>query len=127
MSTHYIGDTPDRVVLGKFEGQEDGYIGEARGYGGIYYDTGGETWDAMTYGLSDTDQTALAWQVNEHFLRSQMENGVPRIEYVLGQYPSIEEVLLKRQGSFSAKEIEFLTDNAPAYGYRRIGNAWVKD
>lgn len=40
MSTHYIGDNPDRVVLGKFGGQEAGYIGEARGHGGIYFDTG---------------------------------------------------------------------------------------
>ena len=82
MSTHYIGDNPDRVVLGKWEGDDGGYIGEARAHGGIYYDTGDETWDAMTYGLSDADKTALAWQVNEHFLRSQMENGVPRIECV---------------------------------------------
>lgn len=127
MSTHYIGDNPDRVVLGKWEGQDDGYIGEARAHGGIYYDTGDDAWDALTYGLSDTDETALTWQVNEHFLETQMENGVPRIEYVLGQYSSIEDVLLKRQGSFSAMEIEFLNDNAPLYGYRRVGNAWVKD
>ena len=127
MSTHYIGDNPDRVVLGKWEGQDDGYIGEARGNGGIYYDTGDDAWDALTYGLSESDKTALTWQVNEHFLQNQMENGVPRIEYVLGQYSSIENVLLKRQGSFSAMEIEFLNDNAPLYGYRRVGNAWVKD
>lgn len=44
MSTHYVGDSPDRVVLGKFGGQEAGYIGEARGYGGIYFDTGDPAW-----------------------------------------------------------------------------------
>lgn len=128
MSTHYVGDNPDRVVLGKFDGHEGGYIGEARGRGGIYFDTGGPTWDALTGGLSDADATAVAWQVNEHFLRSQMEHGVPRIEYLLGDgYSSVEEVFLKRQGSFSAKEIEFLTENAAQYGYHRVGNAWVKD
>jgi hypothetical protein len=127
MSTHYIGDNPDRVVLGKWEeGYDAGYIGEARAHGGIYYDTGPETWKALAEGLSDSDKTALAWPVNEQFLRTQMENGVPRIEYVLGDYSSIEDVLLKRQGSFSAKEIEFLADIAPSYGYQRIGNAWVK-
>jgi hypothetical protein len=46
MSSHYVGDNPDRVILGKYLGQEDGYIGEARGHGGIYYDTSGDTWKA---------------------------------------------------------------------------------
>jgi uncharacterized protein YukE len=127
MSTHYRGDNLDRVVLGQFDGHESGYIGEARGRGGIYFDTGDATWDSMTAGLSDSEQHSLAWQVNENFLRNQMEHGVPRIEYELGQYSSLEEVLLKRQGSFSAKEIEYLTENAAVYGYRRVGNAWVKD
>lgn len=127
MSTHYIGSNPDRVVLGKWDGQEAGYIGEARGHGGIYYDTGGDTWNAIKHGLSDEQEMDLGWQVNEQFLRGQMERGVPRIEYVLGDdYSSVEEVLSKRQGSFSAREIEFLTENASKYGYRRVGNVWMK-
>ena len=52
---------------------------------------------------------------------------MPRIEYMLGDYSSLEEILIKRQGSFSAMEIEFLSENAPAYGYTRFGNSWVKD
>jgi hypothetical protein len=68
--------TQDRVVLGKFEGIEDGYIGEARGHGGIYFDTGQDVWSTMTQGLSTEDGNALGWQVNENFLRSQMESGV---------------------------------------------------
>ncbi|WP_179293507.1 WXG100 family type VII secretion target [Mycobacterium intracellulare] len=128
MSTHYVGDNPDRVVLGKFDGYEGGYIGEARAHGGIYFDTGGPTWEALTVGLRDADATALAWQANENFLRSRMEQGVPCIEYVLGdEYSSVEEVYLKRQGSFSAMEIEFLTENAAKYGYHRVGNTWLKD
>ncbi len=128
MSTHYVGDNPDRVVLGKFDGYDGGYIGEARGHGGIYFDTGGPTWEALTGGLDDADATALAWQANENFLRTRMEQGVPRIEYVLGDgYSSVEEVYLKRQGSFSALEIEFLTANAARYGYHRVGNTWMKD
>lgn len=128
MSTHYVGDNPDRVILGKFQGQEDGYIGEARGHGGIYYDTGNPIWDAVGHGLGPTDADALGWLVNEQFLRAQMENGMSRIEYVLNdKYPSLEAVVLKSPDSFSAKEIEFLVENAPEYGYRRVGNAWVKD
>lgn len=131
-STHYVaeeGHLPgnvDRVVLGKWEGQDGGYIGEARSNGGIYYDTGQETWDNLTVGLSEDQVSDLGWQVNEQFLRTQMENGVSRIEYILDtQYASLEEVVLKRHGSFSAMEIEFLTEVAPHYGYRRFGNSWM--
>ncbi|WP_457125855.1 endonuclease [Mycobacteroides abscessus] len=131
-STHHapgISSTanPDRVVLGKWDGQDGGYIGEAKTNGGIYFDTGKETWDAVGNGLSKTDANRLGWQVNEQFLRQQMENRVGRIDYVLdSQYSSIEEVLMKRQGSFSALEIEFLADNAAKYGYERVGNSWIK-
>ncbi|WP_163720946.1 WXG100-like domain-containing protein [Mycolicibacterium psychrotolerans] len=132
-STHHVHDeghlpgNVDRVVLGKWDGQDGGYIGEARANGGIYYDTGQEPWDSLTVGLSHEQVSDLGWQVNEEFLRTQMENGVSRIEYILdSQYASLEEVMIKRQGSFSAMEIEFLTENAPQYGYRRSGNTWVK-
>ena len=126
MSTHYIGDNPDRVVLGKWDGQDGGYIGEARGQGGIYFDTGDPTWDAMTYGLSDTQQRGLAWQVNEQFLRGQMEDGVPRIEYVLPEgFDSVEQLAAVQRRSFSALEINFLKENAEAYGYVQHGNVWV--
>ena len=83
LATHYIGDNPDRVVLGKFEGYEGGYIGEARENGGIYFDTGQDIWATMGQGFSRADSDALGWQVNESFLRSQMESGVPRIDYVV--------------------------------------------
>jgi hypothetical protein len=127
MSTHYIGDNPDRVVLGKWEGQDGGYIGEARGQGGIYFDTGDPTWDTMTYGLSESDRTALTWPVNEQFLRNQMENHVGRIAYILDgdKYSSLEDMAFERAGSFSAMEVDFLSKNAAAYGYERVGDAWV--
>ncbi|OIN82178.1 hypothetical protein BMG05_03755 [Mycobacterium malmoense] len=127
MSTHYVGDDPDRVVLGKFDGQQNGYIGDARGHGGIYFDTGDPTWDAITSGLSESEAKSLAWQVNEQFLRSQLENHVGRIEYLLDRdkYSSLEDMMFGRTGSFSAMEVEFLSKNAVAYGYQRIGDAWV--
>lgn len=126
-TTHYIGDNPDRVVLGKWDGQDGGYIGEARAHGGIFFDTGDPTWDAMTYGLSESDKTAMTWQVNEQFLRSQMEDHVPRIEHILDQdkYPSLEAMALERAGSFSAMEVEFLSTNAAAFGYERAGDSWI--
>jgi hypothetical protein len=71
------------VVLGKWDGQDSGYIGEAREHGGIFFDTGTPTWKAMADGLEEPAEHAVAWPVNEQFLRAQMENHVPRIEYVL--------------------------------------------
>lgn len=127
MATHYVGDNPDRVVLGKFDGQEGGYIGEARAHGGIYFDTGAPTWDAIVNGLSGSRAEDLAWDVNEQFLRGQMENHVGRIEYTLDRekYSSLEAMMFDRAGSFSAREVEFLSKNAAAYGYERAGDAWV--
>jgi hypothetical protein len=126
MSTHYVGDNPDRVVLGKFDGQEGGYIGEARGHGGIYFDTSNPVWDAITHGLTESQAQNLAWQVNEGFLRQQMENHVSRIEYVLPDgFDSVDEVARVRRESFSAFEINYLNQNAAKFGYKRVGNAWV--
>jgi hypothetical protein len=127
MSTHYIGDNPDRVILGKFDGQEAGYIGDARGQGGIYFDTGHPTWDAMTYGLTKPEANGLAWQVNENFLRGQMESHVGRIEYILDHddYSSLEDMAEDRATSFSAMEINFLNQNAAAYGYERVEDSWI--
>ncbi|OMC16280.1 hypothetical protein [Mycobacterium sp. SP-6446] len=127
MSTHYVGNNPDRVVLGAFDGQEGGYIGDARGHGGIYFDTGGSTWDAITHGLSPVEAKDLAWQVNEQFLRGQMESHVGRIEYILdrNEYSSLEDMAEDRATSFSAREINFLNENAAAYGYERVGDSWV--
>ncbi|HZC09582.1 MAG TPA: hypothetical protein VE485_06045, partial [Mycobacterium sp.] len=127
MSTHYVGDNPDRVVLGKFLGQEDGYIGAARGDGGIYYDTSTPVWDAIGQGLSRSDAADLGWQVNEHFLRTQMENGVGRIDYMLDhdEYSSLEDMAEDRATSFSAMEVNFLNENAAEYGYQRVGDSWI--
>jgi len=126
MVTHYVGDNPDRVVLGKWDGQQGGYIGEARGNGGIFFDTGNPAWKALSYGLDETQEQAVVWPVNEQFLRTQMENHVPRIEYVLPDgYNSVEEVARLRRESYSAFEINFLNQNAAKYGYQRVGNEWV--
>ncbi|CQD09294.1 hypothetical protein BN1232_01689 [Mycobacterium lentiflavum] len=127
MSTHYVGDNPDRVVLGKYGGLEGGYIGEARGQGGIYFSTGDPAWDAMAFGLSKVEEHSLVWPVNEQFLRVQMESGVPRIEYHLPQgVGNVEELMTLDPNSYSAKEIAFLKSNAATYGYQQVGDSWVR-
>ncbi|ORW44523.1 WXG100 family type VII secretion target [Mycobacterium paraense] len=127
MSTHYVGDNPDRVVLGKWDGLDGGYIGEARANGGIYFDTGKPVWDAMTFGLPKPVVDDLAWPVNEQFLRGQMESHVGRIDYLLDhdEYSSLEDMAEDRATSFSAMEVNFLNQNAAAYGYERVGDSWV--
>jgi hypothetical protein len=132
LSTHYIaspvGDSAaaDRIVLGKWDGMDGGYIGEARHHGGIYYDTGDATWEAMSLGLDDSQVRQLGWQVNEQFLRRQLELGVSRIEYVLpAAFDSVEQLAAVQRLSFSAMEINFLKANAEAYGYVQRNNVWI--
>ncbi|WP_156616806.1 hypothetical protein [Mycobacterium sp. 852014-52144_SCH5372336] len=127
LSTHQFGNA-DRVVLGKWDGLDGGYIGEARANGGIYYDTGPDAWNAIGDGLSKPEANALGWFVNEQFLQAQMERGVPRIDYVVEgtRFSSIEDVIRTDPNSFSAREIKFLVQNAATYGYERVGNSWVK-
>lgn len=131
LSTHHMPGPPDtgnadRVVLGKWAGMDDGYIGEARSNGGIYFDTGDATWNALSHGLSDEQARTVTWEVNEQFLRTQLENGVPRIEYVLPDgFESVEQIAAVQRRSFSALEINFLKYNAAAYGYTQHGNSWV--
>lgn len=132
LSTHHVPSptndlsNADRVVLGKWDGQDGGYIGEARHNGGIYFDTGDATWNALEQGLEATQSKALGWQVNEQFLRTQMENHVPRIEYVLPDgFDSVDQVARVRRETFSALEINYLNDNAALFGYERVGNSWV--
>lgn len=124
-ATHHVGDS-DRVVLGKYDGQDGGYIGEAKDHGGIYYDTGKDVWDAVGNGLAPEQSKALGWEVNEQFLRVQMEHHVSRIEYVLPDgFDSVDQVARVRRETFSALEINFLNENAARYGYVREGNSWV--
>lgn len=118
----------NRVVLGKYEGNEAGYIGEARRYGGIFYDPGPQALAAMTYGLDDERASQLCWEVRETFLRTQMERGPARFDYIVdrGQFSSIEEVLALDPHSLAAKEINFLKRNAERYGYQQLGTSWLQ-
>ena len=56
----------------------------------VAWGTGDPAWDAMTRGLSEPQSESLAWQVNEQFLRSQMESGVHQIDYeLLGKFAAL--------------------------------------
>ncbi|MEO6811537.1 MAG: endonuclease, partial [Isosphaeraceae bacterium] len=106
--------------------QDGGYIGEVRANGGIYFDTGNPTWEALTNGLSDSQTQNLPWRANEAFLRQQMENRVSRIEYILPEgFDSIDQVARVRRETFSALEINYLNQNAATFGYKRVGNTWI--
>jgi len=127
MVTHYVGDNPDRVVLGKWEGQDGGYIGEARANGGIFFDTGDPVWKALAEGLDKPTEQAVVWPVNEQFLRSKMEDQIGRIDYVLDhrEYDSLEDMAENRAKSYSAYEVNFLNNTASSYGYDRVGDSWI--
>ncbi len=127
MVTHYVGDNPDRVVLGRFDGHEGGYIGEARGSGGIYFDTGDPTWKMLAGGLERLREQAVVWPVNEQFLRTQMENQIGRIDYLLNRnvYDSLEDMAVDRAGTYSSFEVNYLNEVAATYGYERVGDSWV--
>lgn len=109
LTTHGTGD---RVVLGPWKPWEaadyaDSYIAQAKSGGGIWF----ETPDGM-YDILGRDRM---WQVNESFLRQQMESGVSHIQYV-GE--SIADVLdPKNAGRASYKELQYLLENAKNYGY----------
>ncbi len=105
---------------------DGGYIGEARHNGGIYFDTGDDTWNALTQGLSKDDADGLAWRVNESFLRRQLANGIPRVDYTLPDgFTSVDQVAARFERSFSAREINFLNDHAAEFGYSRVDNSWI--
>jgi uncharacterized protein YukE len=127
MVTHYVGDNPDRVVLGRFDGDEGGYIGEARGTGGIYFDTGDPTWKMLAGGLDKLEEQAVVWPVNEQFLRTQMENQIGRIDYMLNhnEYDSLEDMAVDRAGTYSSFEVNYLNEVAATYGYERVGDSWL--
>lgn len=122
-STRQVGST-DKVILGQFKGEYDGYIGQAKLNGGVWYETDKGVWDKLTKGLSADEQVALAWKVNESFLTQQMQKGASSI-VLSGE--DAAAVLVARPNSFTASEIRFLDANASKYGYVRKGNEWVRE
>jgi hypothetical protein len=114
MSTRGSGD---RLVLGKFV-EGGGYIKEAQTNGGRFFLTGKGVYEALGDFRKD-----LAWAVNEQVLKSALESGIDRVEFV-GE--SIKDVLQKAEGSARYREVNWMLDNADRYGYKQVGNSWIK-
>jgi hypothetical protein len=82
----------------------------------------------MTYGLGDEDANQLCWGIYEAFLRTQIERGPVRFDYVVDrrQFSSVEEILALDPHSLAAREIIFLQRNAESYGYQQLGSSWLQ-
>ena len=118
-TTHGSGD---RLVLGAWQ-EGSGYIGDAVESGGVFFDTGDETWEVLK-SLKEID--VEPWRINEAFLRQQLENGVERIDFVgIDILDVINSTDINVRNSYRAKEIRWLLENAKDFGYINVGNSWV--
>jgi hypothetical protein len=81
----------------------------------------------LAEGLGTPTEHALVWPVNENFLRTQMEDHVGRIDYLLDRslYDSLEDMAVDRAGTYSSYEVNYLNDVASSYGYERVGDSWI--
>lgn len=111
VSVHGSGD---RVILGR----NPDYIKNAINNDGIWFNTPDGVYSSLG------KQRELMEEVNKQFLREQLESGIGRIE-LIGE--NIDDVLSNpaRSGSFTAMELRFFANEAPNYGYIRVGNAWL--
>ncbi len=112
-STHGTGD---KVVIGQWVEDGYGYIEYASDTEGIFFDTPPGLYDATG------SQRSIMEEINQEFLRKQLEDGIPTIELF---NETIEEVRLNRPDSFTCMELDFLEEVAPQYGYTLVDNAWV--
>ena len=138
---------PDRVVLGAWQehGIEDFYIRQAHGGGGIIYNTGNEAWHKLAGIGDEATRRRVQWEVNQRFLQQQMDEGVPRIEYVSADLDEITKTRFKnylfdevvddfiRNEKFSVdnvritfRELEVLYMRDQVKGYKLVGSSWVK-
>lgn len=141
------GAMPDRVVLGAWQehGIEDFYIRQAHGGGGIIYNTGNEAWHKLAGIGDEATRRRVQWEVNQRFLQQQMDEGVPRIEYVSADLDEITKTRFKnylfdevvddfiRNEKFSVdnvritfRELEVLYMRDQVKGYKLVGSSWVK-
>ena len=93
--------------------------------GGVWYET-----PAGSYGIMGPE---AAWETNVAFLRQQMAAGIPKLEFTGINVAKEREAFAVAQAvnpaakaSSRVKEIMFLTEEAPKYGYKQVGDAWVK-
>jgi hypothetical protein len=120
-STQTFG-TVERVVLGGFHPNPArgflGYVDEASAHGGTVYNTTRDVW-----GVIKPTGNNQAWTVNREFMQSQLERGVSSFEL---RGHSVSETLSVRGTSDAAAEIRYLQRYGYEYGYRQVGDSWVK-
>jgi WXG100 family type VII secretion target len=122
-STHTFG-TVDRVVLGPFKPNlaRDflGYVDEAAAKGGTVYNTTSDVWEVIRPAGNNR-----AWAVNREFMQAQLERGAASFE-LKGE--TISEVFSRplSAGTDRALELRYLERHAYEYGYRQVGDSWVK-
>jgi hypothetical protein len=121
-STHTFG-TVDRVVIGGFKPNPArgflGYFDEAARGGGTAFSTGDDVWR-----IADAAGSNRGWTINREFMQAQLERGAPRIE-LTGE--SVSEVLSGRRAlSGTANEVRFMQRYGYEYGYRQVGDSWVR-
>lgn len=123
LSTRSEG-TNNRVVLGKWDKNGGGYVGEAKKNGGIWYETSKGVYDRIIEGLlSKESMDKISWSINENFLIEQIKKGVERID-LTGE--SSKKIMKMRKYSATASEIRWMRENAKRHGYVRVNNSWVK-
>jgi len=122
-STHTFG-TVDRVVIGSVRPNPArgflGYVDEASTRGGTVFNTTGDVWDVI-----GTTGNNRGLAVNREFMQTQLERGVPRFD--LGG-ETVAGVLRDplRASSGTANEIRYLQSFGYEYGYRQVGDSWIK-
>ena len=129
-STH-MQPPPDRVVLGSWtDPGAGGYIDKAKEAGGVWYETPKDSFGKVG--------PEVAWESNASFLRQQMASGIKKIAF---EGVKIDDILqegaktaqdiadgikgVKQRARF--KEVELLLNEGPKYGYKRVGDAFVKE
>lgn len=109
--------------MGQWNPLNGGYINEAKVNGGIWFQTPDGVYAALTKGLSDAQARDVVWSVNQQFLQSNLEKGVPEF-HLWNETP--EETFMNRPNSYTASEINYLQQAAGEYGYMRQGSSWIK-
>ena len=112
----------ERVVLGantpdKVRGFL-GYVREAETHGGTVFNTTDDVWRTI-----GPDGANRGWAVNREFLQGQLEHGAPAFDL---RGSSVSETLTMRPTSGAASEIRYLQRYGYEYGYRQVGDSWVK-
>jgi hypothetical protein len=122
LTTHIEGGE-NRVVIGIWEGNTKGFIGEAKANGGVWYQTPDTWYRKIEARLGATEGARVTWAVNQRVLQKQLEVGIAeRIDFVFGRGETSAMYIDKRidpetYTRVRAREFRYLLDNGPKHGY----------